>query len=97
MVKPLNSRVTLVTLETLVAFVPPLYFYFEIVLPYTLQEGLAIFGEVFKQLWWPSEVTSMVSVDAALGIVRVLLIGTPCSFIFEHVERVCTNLVVGIH
>lgn len=45
-----------------------------------------------EELGWPSKVTQVMCVDAALRIVRIFFIRTPTCFIFEHVERVLLHL-----
>jgi len=81
-IESLDCGMTLRALESLVTLVPtdPLY------------ERVAILRQILEELRRPSEVTQVMCVDAALRIVRIFFIRTPCRFIFEHVERVLLHL-----
>lgn len=75
-VEALHSGVTLVAHYTLLALVPA----------DALNQGFAIFREVPKDLRRAAEVARMVRIDATLGVVRILLVGTPSGLVLEHVE-----------
>jgi hypothetical protein len=49
-------------------------------------KDLTIFTGVFKNFWWPPEVSHMMSKYAALGVMRVFPVRTPTGLVPEHVE-----------
>jgi len=83
MVKPFHSGVTLVTHQSLLALVPS----------NSLNQGRAIFGKVVDHVWQPSEIPGVMGINAALGIVRILLSGAPAGFVVKHLKGVGFQLL----
>ncbi len=56
-------------------------------LPNSFHQGVAILWQILKNIWRPSEVSGVVGVNAALGIMGVFFVGTPTCLIFKHEKR----------
>ena len=81
MVESLHSRVTLAAENPVRTHLPAR------IGGLLVAQILAIFWRVLKDFRWSSEVTHMVCVNAALGVMRILAIWAPSRLIFEHIER----------
>lgn len=86
-VEPLDSGVTLATLDALVAVVPAK----------AILERLAVFGGVLDQVGRASEVARVVRKNATLRIMTVFLCWTPTRFVEEHEEDVAFLPCVNVH
>ena len=80
-VEPLHSCVALVTEDSVRAHLPPS------ICGLRVAEILTILCCILENLRWSPEVTHVMGVDAALGVVGILAVGAPRCFILEHIER----------
>jgi hypothetical protein len=85
-IEPLDSGVAFVTFKSPLAFVPSIPKLFIRILPNPLNESFTVLREIFKDVWRSPEVSSVMSIDAAFRVMRVLLIWTPTGFVFKHIE-----------
>jgi len=56
---------------------------------------LAILRCILKDLWWSSEVSHVMSVDATFRIVRLFPIWAPARLVSEHVKGKCFKGLVN--
>ena len=56
---------------------------------------LAVFRCILKDLWWSSEVSHVMSVDATFRIVRLLPIWAPARLVSEHVKSKCLQGLIN--
>lgn len=84
MVKTFDGCVAFVTFQAFFAFIPACSF----------NKSFTVFGQVLEQLRWPSEVTSVMRIDAAFGVVGVFIVGTPACLVFKHIEGENFDLLV---
>lgn len=83
-VESLHGSMTFIAQQSFGALVPakPIY------------QSFTILRGVLKELWWPSEVSCVVGVVAALRVVRILFSGTPARLVVEHKEHVPFFLII---
>ena len=77
-VKPLDSRVTLVALNTTLAVLPA----------FAVLERLAVLRSILEQTRRSAEVPRVMRINATLGVVAVLFGRAPAGLVEEHVEDV---------
>jgi hypothetical protein len=84
MVQSLDSSVALVTHKALRALVPS----------DPLDESWAVLRKIVDHIWQSSEVSHVVSIYAAFGIVGVLLPWAPAGLVVKHEESVGLKLLL---
>lgn len=81
MVKSLHSCVTLVAENPIRAHFPAR------ICCLLVAQVFTVLWQVLEDFGWSSEVTHVMSVNAALRVVRILAVWAPGCLVFEHVER----------